>query len=81
MNPALHDGCAYHIIHEGNNWLVCFSEDVDYIYLDLLKKSSRKYKVSIHAIAFMGNHVQLLTTPNNEAGNSRMIQTIGRSYA
>ena len=80
--PRLYmDGCAHHIIQRGNNRQACFFEEADYkVYLDLLKKASEKYKVSIHAFVLMTNHVHLLTTPNNEIGNSRMMQAIGRSY-
>ena len=74
-------GCAQHIIQRGNNRSACFFAEGDYkYYLHLLKQSSRKYNVSIHAFVLMTNHVHLLVTPDSEFSVSRMMQSIGRSY-
>jgi putative transposase len=70
-----------HIVQRGNNRQVCFFSDQDYVvYLDKLKECSRKYKVAVHAYVLMTNHVHLLMTPSDEAGMSRLIQSLSSSY-
>jgi putative transposase len=74
-------GCSHHVIQRGNNRHVCFFAEADYaIYLDKLRESSEKYKVSIHAFVLMTNHVHLLLTPKDEMGVGRMMQALGRFY-
>jgi putative transposase len=74
-------GCSHHVIQRGNNRQPCFFVDQDYIfYLHLLKESSKKYHVSIHAFVLMTNHVHLFVTPSDEIGVGRMMQSIGRCY-
>ena len=74
-------GVAHHIIQRGNNREACFYEESDYkAYLALLKENADKHKVAVHAFVLMTNHVHLLCTPNNEIGNSRLLQSVGRRY-
>lgn len=74
-------GIPAHIIQRGNNRQVCFVADEDHwAYIEWLKEYSAKYRVDIHAWVMMTNHVHLLCTPHNEAGVSKMMQSLGRRY-
>ena len=74
-------GCSHHVIQRGNNREACFYDESDYkVYLDILKESSLKNNVAVHAFVLMTNHVHLLVTPSCERGLSKMMQSIGRSY-
>jgi putative transposase len=54
-------GIPQHIIQRGNNRQVCFGGEEDFAaYAHWLHDCSRKCRVSIHAWAFMTNHVHLL---------------------
>ncbi len=74
-------GCSHHVIQRGNNREACFYDESDYkVYLDILKESSFKHNVAVHAFVLMTNHVHLLVNPSCENGVSKMMQSIGRSY-
>jgi putative transposase len=74
-------GTPVHIIQRGNNRAVTFRCESDFLrYRDLLHKASQRCRCAIHAYAFMPNHVHLLTTSDDEAGPSGMIQAVGRAY-
>lgn len=74
-------GMPQHIIQRGNNRQACFASEEDLAaYANWLDEAARRYRVAIHAWAFMTNHVHLLATPSNRDGLSRMMQTLGRRY-
>ena len=51
----------YHLMLRGNNKQIIFEERADYVYfLNLLKKFSAEFHVSINAFCLMENHVHLL---------------------
>ena len=51
----------YHLVIRGNNKQIIFEEREDYVhFLNLLKKFSAEFQVSINAFCLMENHVHLL---------------------
>ncbi len=71
----------YHLIQRGNNRQVVFVNDEDRRrYLSVLAEVARDEGVQLHAYVLMSNHVHLLATPRNEAGLSRLMQSLGRRY-
>lgn len=71
----------HHIIARGNNDQPVFRDDADYQqYLHWLKEAARQADVAVHAFVLLPNRIQLLATPANEAGLSKMMQTVGRHY-
>ena len=74
-------GIPQHVIQRGNNRQACFGSDADFAaYAHWLDEYARKFRVAIHAWAFMTNHVHLLLTPEGDHGVSRLMQTLGRHY-
>lgn len=74
-------GIPQHIIQQGNNRQVCFACDKDMaFYASLLHEYSTKFSVSLHAWAFMTNHVHLLAAPGTDKTISNMMQSVGRQY-
>ena len=72
----------YHVIQRGNNREACFIEPENYLfYLELWKKLSTRYGVSVHAYVLMTNHVHFLATPDNEAAISNTMKVAGSRYA
>jgi putative transposase len=69
-------------IQHGNSRDACFYADQDYLsYLDCLRDACERYHVAVHAYDLIANHVHLLMTPENAEGISRVMQSVGRSYA
>ena len=74
-------GVPCHIVQRGNNRDVCFYSEQDYqFYLECLKSACKRYRVAVHAYVLMTNHVHLLMQPEDEAGISRVMQSLGRRY-
>ena len=74
-------GLSQHIIQRGNNRSICFASVEDFsAYAYWLKEYADKFEVSVHAWAFMTNHVHLLATPANEESIQLMMQSLGRRY-
>ena len=74
-------GLPQHIVQRGNDRQPCFYTPDDYAhYLSMLRESSLRYGVAIHAYVLMTNHVHLLVTPATQGAVSRMMQHLGRQY-
>ena len=74
-------GQPQHVIQRGNNRQPIFCTDLDYhYYLEKLEYAAKEYDCHIHAYVQMTNHVHLLVSPNEAAGLSKMMQTLGRYY-
>ena len=70
-----------HVLQRGNNRNAAFFDDVDRRkYLDVLASACRRYRVALHAYVLMTTHVHLLMTPQDGAGISRVMQSVGRCY-
>ena len=75
-------GLPYHVVQRGNNREACFIEPENYLfYLELWKKLSTRYGVSVHAYVLMTNHVHFLATPDNETAISNTMKVAGSRYA
>ena len=67
LNRVSPIGIPQHIIQRGNNRQVCFGCEEDMkVYLNWLKKFSKKYFVNIHAWVLMTNHVHILCMPHEK---------------
>ena len=74
-------GYPHHVLQRGNNRNEIFRDAADRQYLvGLLKESSRKFGVAIHAYVLMSNHFHLLATPDSDSALPQMMQAVGRSY-
>lgn len=74
-------GYPQHVIQRGNNRHVIFADDADCrFYRDKLVEACERYSCRVHAYVLMTNHVHLLITPDIEAGISKVMQSLGRSY-
>tara|TARA_R110001599_G_scaffold64023_4_gene179429 strand:- start:103046 stop:103756 length:711 start_codon:yes stop_codon:yes gene_type:complete len=72
---------AHHIIQQGNDQQLIFRETADYmVFLDWLRDAARQFKVAIHAYVLMPSQLQLLATPSDVEGLSRLMQWVGRHY-
>jgi putative transposase len=70
-----------HVVQRGNNRQVCFAKVADMAaYANWLDEYAKKFDVEVHGWVFMTNHVHLLLTPKDEAGVSKLMQTLGRLY-
>jgi putative transposase len=58
-----------------------FAHEQDYmLFIDTLKSAAREHHVAVHAWALMPQCVQMLVTPSDEAGLSKVMQAVGRRY-
>jgi putative transposase len=74
-------GVPCHVIQRGNNRDACFFAEEDYLfYCECLGSAARRYRVAVHAYVLMTNHVHILMSPEDEAGVSRVVQSVGRRY-
>lgn len=72
---------AHHILQQGNDQQLLFRDTADYVaFLDWLRDAARQFKVAIHAYTLMPTQLQLLATPSDADGLSRMMQWAGRHY-
>ena len=63
---------------EGQN---AFVDEQDYaFFVDTLKIAMRTHRVAVHAWVLMPRIVQLLVTPSDETGLSKVMQAVGRRY-
>tara|TARA_R110002126_G_scaffold98045_22_gene228152 strand:+ start:1477 stop:2166 length:690 start_codon:yes stop_codon:yes gene_type:complete len=70
-----------HVVQRGNNRQDCFFCHDDYgFYINSLQDALQHYDVQLHAYVLMTNHVHLLMTPQDSAGISRVMQSVGRAY-
>ena len=75
------EGIPCHVIQRGNNRQVCFYAEEDYqCYLEFLGEACARYKVKLHAYVLMTNHVHMPLTPEDAAGVSTVMQSLGRRY-
>ncbi|CAB0151254.1 hypothetical protein PSI9734_01666 [Pseudidiomarina piscicola] len=74
-------GVALHITQRGNNRQRIFHDDDDFQrFAGLLIQFSEKYGISVHAWAFMPNHVHILATPAERKTTGRMMMCIAGQY-
>ncbi len=74
-------GHVHQLIQRGNNGEPVFIDRLDReSYLQLLREAAAANQVAIHAYALTDNEVNLLATPDDAGGLSRMMQSLGRRY-
>lgn len=74
-------GQPQHIIQRGNNRQAIFANDDDIqFFRDALVDAADKHALTIHAYAWMTNHVHLLATPERADSISKVFQSVGRRY-
>jgi len=74
-------GLPLHIIHRGNNRMVCFLDDQDRgCYLNWMNLYRQKYNVSVHAWVLMSNHIHMLCTPHEKYAASQMMKCLAARY-
>ncbi len=75
-------GVAHHVTQRGNNRRQVFFCDADYLcYLDILKRHSTAFGLSILAYCLMPNHVHLIAEPETAAALSTTLQRTQAEYA
>jgi len=71
-------GEPHHVVQRGNDRkAVFFSDDDRAFYLNLLRKQSWKFKMTILAYCLMPNHVHLIVIPRNQ---DSLAKGIGRTH-
>lgn len=71
----------HHVIAQGHNDQPVVLDDDDYrAFLNWLREAARQARVAIHAYVLLPSRLQLLATPADAAGLSRMMQSLGRLY-
>ena len=74
-------GHPQHIIQRGNNRQAVFKFDADYqFFRDALVEAADTHGLTIHAYAWISNHIHLLATPEHEVSISKVFQSVGRRY-
>ncbi|MBC8473874.1 MAG: transposase [Candidatus Omnitrophica bacterium] len=73
---------CYHIITRGNQRQTVFMNEKDYtVYLGILKKAKRKYRILLYAYCLMPNHVHLLIESLSSLNMSKFMQWVNRGYS
>lgn len=74
-------GQLHHLIARGNNDQLVFRDDSDYrAFHGWLREAAQQAGVVLHAYVFLPGRIQLLATPADSLGLSKMMQTLGRHY-
>lgn len=69
------------IVQRGNNQSVCFVAEDDYrFYLYQLGDLADRHDCAVHAYVLMIDHVQMLMTPENADGVSRLMKQLSQRY-
>lgn len=72
---------CYHIITRGNQKQKIFKKITDYKrYLNIVKKSKRKYKIYLYCYCLMPNHVHMLIEADIQKNISKFMQWVNRDY-
>jgi len=76
------DNACYHIITRGNRKQEVFKNDGDFeVYLHILKKAKKRYKILLYAYCLMPNHIHLLVGPKLAQNISLFMHWVSRGYA
>jgi len=74
-------GQPQHVILRALDGQDAFVDEQDYtLFIDTLKAAAREHHVAVHAWVLMPHCVQLLVTPSDETGLSKVMQAVGRRY-
>jgi putative transposase len=71
----------HHVIAQGHNDQPIVRDAADYqAFLTWLREAARQSRVAIHAYVVLPSRLQLLATPADDTGLSKMMQSLGRLY-
>ena len=71
----------HHVIAQGHNDQPIVRDDADHqAFLTWLREAARQSRVAVHAYVLLPSRLQLLATPADDAGLSKMMQSLGRLY-
>ena len=71
----------HHVIAQGHNDQPVVHDEADYrAFLNWLREAAQQSRVVIHAYVLLPSRLQLLATPSDDLGLSRMMQSLGRLY-
>lgn len=71
----------HHLIALGHHDQRLFVDEADYQqFLNFLPEAARQHRVALHAYVLLPDRVQLLATPSDTLGLSKMMQSVGRVY-
>jgi putative transposase len=74
-------GGLHHVALRGHDKTVVLVDDADRsTFTTLLRESSRRLAVALHAYALLDTEIHLLATPAQAQALGRLMQSIGRSY-
>ncbi len=74
-------GVSVHVIQRGNNRAAIFTGRSDYeVFLELLRRSARRFDVWVHAFTLMTNHYHLLVTPPTADALPPMMKSLDGGY-
>ena len=69
----------HHITQRGNGRNIVFDSDADRtVYLNLLRRNSSHYHLTLWAWCLMGNHIHLLAVPER---SDSLHRALGRTHA
>jgi len=72
----------YHIITRGVQKQTVFKSGKDFtVYLEIVKKAKKKYKIQIYAYCLMSNHIHLLIETDTAKTMSKFMQQLNRKYS
>jgi putative transposase len=75
-------GVPHHVTQRGNDRQNVFFADADrVVYLETLKKYSRRCGVEVHGYCLMTNHVHLIVVPSTETSLAKAIGRAHQLYA
>jgi putative transposase len=74
-------GCVHHVLQRGLDRRAIFRDETDFrrMLVDL-GELCRQQSLALHAYVLLPDHFHLLVTPEDAAGLSRTMQTLGRRY-
>lgn len=74
-------GQMHCILQRGNDRQQVFRDDADYqAFHRWLREAANRFRVAVHAYAFLPNQVCILATPSDAGGLGQMMQWLGRYY-
>ncbi|MDQ1243762.1 MAG: REP-associated tyrosine transposase, partial [Campylobacterota bacterium] len=72
---------SYHVIIKSLDKLAIFRDESDYkAFMTILRESSAKSDLAIHAYVLMPHYFEFLATPSSEDALSKFMQSLGRKY-
>ena len=75
-------GMPHHVIQRGVDRTDIFRSGADYAFLlARLRSAAATHHTDVHTYVLMTNHLHLLVTPRTETALSKMMKSIGETYA